>query len=410
MKSTFSILFYLKRSGQKTNGNVPIMGRITVDGVAVQFATKVDINPDYWNVKAGKAIGRSAEVQRVNNTLESMKSTMTKIYRDLQDRESHVTSERIKNVFFGIEVKNQMLLELFKRHNDDIQELIGINKSKICHYKYEIVRNRLSCFLRDKYNVSDISLKDINHKFITSFEAYLRIEYGCNANTAAKIIQRFKSVFLVAKNNGWAYHDPFANYKITFTKVDRGYLSQEELEVIMQKELKIKRIDQVRDIFVFSCFCGLSYIDVKNLRENNIRTSFDNNLWIMGKREKTGISFNIPLLEVPRMILNKYKGILPNGYVLPVLSNQKMNAYLKEIGDICGIEKKLTFHLARHTFATTTTLAKGVPIETISKMLGHTNIQTTQIYARVINAKISHDMSILADKIKGIETKYAINQ
>jgi site-specific recombinase XerD len=410
MKSTFSVLFYLKRNGQKVNGNMPVMGRITVNGSAVQFAAKIEIKPSLWNVKAGKAIGRSVEVQEVNNAIESIKTTMGKIYRDLQEKESNITPERIRNIFLGIEVKTKTLIELFKQHNEDIRKLIGISKSKVCYGKYDLTLRRIRNFLKGEYHVSDISLKEINHKFITDFEVYLRGTCRCKTNTTAKFIQRLKSIIQIAKNNGWIYSDPFANYKIRFQKVDRGYLTQEELETLMQKEFPIKRLEQVRDIFVFSCFCGLAYIDVRNLRENNIRASFDGNLWIMGKREKTDVSFNIPLLEVPKMIITKYKGTIPNGCVLPVISHQKTNAYLKEIADVCGIDKNLTFHLARHTFATTTTLAKGVPIETISKMLGHTNIQTTQIYARVVNAKISHDMDILAGKLKGIESKYAINQ
>jgi site-specific recombinase XerD len=410
MKSTFSVLFYLKRNGQKTNGNMPIMGRITVNGQAVQFAAKVEIKPEYWNVKAGKAIGRNTEVQEVNNVLESIKTTMTKIYRDLQEKESNASPERIKNIFFGIEVKNQMLLELFKRNNEDIFKLIGISKSMVCYSKYEITRKRMTSFLKEEYHVSDISLKEINHKFITDFEAYMRGVCGCNANTTSKFIQRFKSIVLIARNNGWLQHDPFANYKIRSPKVDRGYLTQEELETIMQKEFTIKRLEQVRDIFIFACFTGLAYVDVRNLRETNVRISFDGNLWIMTKRQKTDVQSNIPLLDVPRRILEKYKGTLPNGMVLPVPSNQKMNAYLKEIGDLCGIGKNLTFHLARHTFATTTTLAKGVPIETVSKMLGHTNIKTTQIYARITDNKISHDMAVLAGKLKEMEIKHAVNQ
>jgi site-specific recombinase XerD len=411
MKSTFSILFYLKRNGQKANGNMPIMGRITVNGEAVQFAAKVEVKPEYWNVKAGKAIGRNnAEVQEVNRILESIKVTMTKIYRDLQEKESSVTPERIKNIFFGIEVKNQMLLELFKQYNEDIHKLIGISKSMVCYHKYEITRKRLTSFLKEEYHVSDISLKEINHKFITDFEAYMRGVCRCNANTTSKFIQRFKSIVLVARNNGWLLHDPFANYKIKSPKVDRGYLTQEELEVIMQKEFSVKRLEQVRDIFIFACFTGLAYVDVRNLRETNVRVSFDGNLWIMTKRQKTDVQSNIPLLDVPKQILEKYKGALPNGMILPVPSNQKMNAYLKEIADLCGIAKNLTFHLARHTFATTTTLAKGVPIETVSKMLGHTNIKTTQIYARITDNKISHDMAVLAGKLKGMEIKQATNR
>jgi site-specific recombinase XerD len=385
---------------------MPVMGRITVNGEAVQFAAKVEVKPEYWNVKAGKAIGRNnAEVQEVNRLLESIKVTMTKIYRDLQERESNVTPERIKNIFFGIEVKNQMLLELFKQYNDDIYKLIGISKSTVCYEKYEITRRRLTNFLKEEYHVSDISLKEINYKLITDFEAYMRGVCQCNANTTAKFMQRFKSVIIMARNNGWLHHDPFANYKIKSPKVDRGYLTQEEIEAIIQKEFPIKRLEQVRDIFIFSCYTGLAYIDVKNLRENNVRVSFDGNLWIMTKRQKTDVQSNIPLLDVPKQILEKYKGVLPNGMILPVPSNQKINAYLKEIADLCGIEKNLTFHLARHTFATTTTLAKGVPIETVSKMLGHTNIKTTQIYARITDNKISHDMAVLAKKMETKKSK-----
>lgn len=408
MKSTFSILFYLKRNGQKTNGNMPVMGRITVNGQAVQFSTKTEIKPGYWNVKAGKAIGKASEVQEVNAILESIKTTMTKIYRDLQERETIVTPERIKNVFFGIEVRHKKLLELFKRHNEDVFKLIGISKSKSTYQKYEVTRKHLSTFIRQRYNISDISLKEINLMFLSDFEVHLLTTCGCNANTTAKFMQFFKRIIIIAKNNGWIYNDPFANYKIRIARVDRGYLTQEQLDIIIGKEFIPKRLELVRDIFIFSCYTGLAYIDVKNLRQKHIRTSFDGNLWVMTKRQKTNVQSNIPLLDLAKQILEKYKGTLPDEKVLPILSNQKMNAYLKEIGDLCGIEQNLTFHLARHTFATTVTLAKGVPIETVSKMLGHTNIKTTQIYARITNSKIGNDMAVLASKLKEAKIKKQI--
>jgi len=222
-------------------------------------------------------------------------------------------------------------------------------------------------------------------------------------------MQRFRTIIIIAKNNGWIHTDPFANYKIRFKKVDRGYLTQEQIETIRQKTFTTKRLEQVQDIFIFSCYTGLAYIDVKNLRETNIRTSFDEGVWIMGKREKTGVNFNVPLLDVPKKIIEKYKGTLPSGMVLPVPSNQKMNAYLKEIGDLCGIEKELTFHLARHTFATFT-LSKGVSIESVSKMLGHTNIKTTQIYAKITDTKISTDMSVFAKKLESKKSTSKLDQ
>ena len=196
-------------------------------------------------------------------------------------------------------------------------------------------------------------------------------------------MQFFKRIILIARNNGILVGDPFANYKIRLEKVDRGYLTEDEIKIILKKKMVSERLEQVRDVFIFSCFSGLAYVDVANLKEDNIRKSFDGNLWIITKRQKTNTDVNVPLLDIPKMILEKYKGKLPNGKVLPIISNQKLNAYLKEIADVCGIKKNLTFHLARHTFATTTTLAKGVPIETVSKMLGHTNIETTQILSLI---------------------------
>jgi len=268
MKSTFSILFYLKRNGQKANGNMPIMGRITVNGQAVQFGAKVEIKPDYWNVKAGKAIGKANEAQQVNAILESIKTTMTKIYRDLQEREKNVTPERIKNIFFGIDDKPKMLLELFTYHNDNKKKLIGKSITQKSYSRYELTRERLAHFIKEHYNLSDIPLKEINHLFITDFEVYLMTTTVCNSNSIAKFIQRFRSIIIIAKNNGWIHVDPFANYKIKFKKVDRGYLTQNEIEQIIDKKFSSKRLEQVRDIFVFSCFTGLAYVDVKNLRKS----------------------------------------------------------------------------------------------------------------------------------------------
>ena len=219
-------------------------------------------------------------------------------------------------------------------------------------------------------------------------------------------MQFFKRIILIARNNGILIGDPFANYKIRLEKVDRGYLSEDEIKIILKKKMVSERLEQVRDVFIFSCFSGLAYVDVANLKEDNIRKSFDGNLWIITKRQKTNTDVNVPLLDIPKMILEQYKGKLPDGKVLPIISNQKLNAYLKEIADVCGIKKNLTFHCLRHTFATTTTLAKGVPIETVSKMLGHTNIETTQIYARITNNKISNDMQGLDKKFVGIEKIY----
>lgn len=402
MRSTFRILFFLKRDRQKLNGKVPIFCRITISGKEARFSMKQDIDPSIWSVKDGKAMRRNAEAQQVNALIDRTKSALHNIYNEIQLNELEVTAEKVKNQFLGITSKSYTVLALFQKHNDDVKKLVGISKSLSTWQKYERTKNHLEDFLRSKYRVSDISFKEINHMLLTDFEVYLKTTCKCNDNTTAKFMQFFKRIVLIARNNGWIRTDPFINYQIRINEVDRGYLTESEIKTIMEKEFPTKRLEQVRDIFIFSCFCGLAYIDVANLRKKNICKSFDDKLWIMGKREKTGVSFNIPLLDIAKKILDKYKGQLPDDRLLPVLSNQKTNTYLKEIADVCGINKNITFHLARHTFATYL-LTKGVSIESVSKMLGHTNIKTTQIYARILDTKISDDMAQFAEKIKGIE-------
>ena len=404
MKSTFRVLFYLKKGSEKKNGEVMIMARITIDGKLCQFSTKQSILPNNWSVASGKAKGKDAG--KINALLDDIRSALNTIYHEMQRRDNYVTAEKVKNEFLGHTENHETILSLFQKHNDNMKQLVGISRTIATYRKYEVTRRHLADFIHDKYNLSDIPIREITPIFITDFELYLRTACKCGYNTAAKFLLFLKSIIIVARNNGILTKDPFANYKIQMKKVDRGYLTEDEIKIILKKKMVSERLEHVRDLFIFSCFTGLAYSDVANLREENIRKSFDGKLWIMTKRQKTNTDVNVPLLDIPKMILKKYKGKLPNGKILPVISNQKLNAYLKEIADICGIKKNLTFHLARHTFATTTTLAKGVPIETVSKMLGHTNIETTQIYARITNSKIGNDMQGLDKKIVGIEKIY----
>ena len=381
-----------------------IMARITIDGKLCQFSTKQSILPNNWSVASGKAKGKDAG--KINALLDDIRSALNTIYHEMQRRDNYVTAEKVKNEFLGHTENHETILSLFQKHNDNMKQLVGISRTIATYRKYEVTRRHLADFIHDKYNLSDIPIREITPMFITDFELYLRTACKCGYNTAAKFLLFLKSIIIVARNNGILTKDPFANYKIQMKKVDRGYLTEDEIKIILKKKMVSERLEHVRDLFIFSCFTGLAYSDVANLREENIRKSFDGKLWIMTKRQKTNTDVNVPLLDIPKMILKKYKGKLPNGKILPVISNQKLNAYLKEIADICGIKKNLTFHLARHTFATTTTLAKGVPIETVSKMLGHTNIETTQIYARITNSKIGNDMQGLDKKFVGIEKIY----
>ena len=397
MRSTFNVLFFIKRDKVRKDGTCPILCRITIDGVESRFNTKVFVEDSRWNVNATKVSGNNLESRNLNARLDDIKATLHRIYHDLQ-RFDIVTSEKVKSEFLGLNDSGETVLKLFDKHNDDVEALVGISKSAATLQKYKVTRKHLANFIKSKHSVSDYAMKSINDMFIRDFEVYLLTKENLSHNTMAKFMQFFKRIIILARNNGVIVHDPFANYKIQLKKVDRGYLTEKELNMIIQKTFPIKRLEQVRDIFIFSCFTGLAYIDVKELKREDIRSSFDGNKWIMTKRKKTNIDVNVPLMDIPKIILDKYKGQLPDGKVLPVLSNQKMNAYLKEIADLCGIKKNLSYHLARHTFATTVTLSKGIPIETVSKMLGHTNIETTQIYARITNEKISKDMEGLSAK------------
>lgn len=402
MKSTFKVLFYLKKNEPKKNGYVTIMIRITVDGSNTQFSSKLDMHPDDWDVSKGQARtgkGYSTKNSALNRLLESIKSELTVHYNRLMNVKGYALPEQIRNAFLGLEEKEKTLITYFSQFNEQYKQKVGTTATQKTYSRYELTKQRLIDFMEERYHVSDMQIRELNTVFIENFYLYLRNTCDISNNTAMKFVQRFRTVLNYAKNTGLDFIDPFANYKFNFERVDRGYLEQAEIDKIYNKEFTSKRLEQVRDMFIFSCYTGLSYIDLCNLIPENIKTGFDSKLWIMTKREKTGIDSNIPLLEIPRQILAKYEGRLKDGKLLPVISNQKMNDYLDEIAAICEINKHITFHLARHTFATEICITQGVPIESVSKMLGHTNIKTTQIYARVVDRKVSHDMSVLERKL-----------
>ena len=399
MRSTFKVLLFVKRNAAKKNGNAPIIARITIDQIVAQFNTKLEINPINWSVSAGKAAGRSAEAVSINSMLDSIRSSVHQHYHSLLEMDGYVTAERVKNAFLGKIERGKTLIEFFEMHNEQYLQKVKMNTTDKTYSRYELTKKRLIEFMKLKYSVSDMLIKEINVVFIDNFLLHIKNHYGCTHNTAMKFVQRFRTVVNFAKNTGLVTADPFGNYKVKFEQTDRDYLTMEEITAIYNKKFTSKRLEQVRDLFIFSCYTALSYIDVCELTQENIRTSFDGNLWIMTKRHKTNVASNIRLLEIPKAILEKYKDKLPNGMILPIISNQKVNDYLKEIATICNINKNLTFHVARHSCATSVLIANGVPIETVSKILGHTNIRTTQIYARITDVKVSNDMELLAQKL-----------
>ena len=294
-----------------------------------------------------------------------------------------------------------MILEIFENHNLQMEKLIGKDYALGTSERYKTAKKHLSHYILHEYKVEDIPVKEINNKFIKGFEYYLKTVRNCAHNTTIKYITNFKKIVRIAYANDWIEKDPFFNWKATLKTVEREFLTQEEIQRLIDKDFTITRLNLVKDIFVFSCYTGLAYADVKELSKNNIVIGIDGTRWIKTTRKKTKTKSSIPLLPIAEIIIRKYEqhfDIINSDKILPILSNQKMNAYLKEIADLCEINKNLTFHLARHTFATTITLSNGVPIESVSKMLGHKSLKTTQHYAKVLDRKVSDDMMALKNK------------
>ena len=412
MNKTFNLLFFVKKSKIKANGTAPIYLRITIDGIPKEISSKRNIIPQKWDNKLQKVSGSSEEVKAINNYLKTLEHEVFDVHHQMMKDKTSTTSGSLKSKLVGTEHRPRMLIPIFQDHNDKMRTLVGNEYAPGTLERYKTSLRHTIAFLQWKYAVSDIEINKIDHCFITEYEFYLRSVRKCANNTAVKYIKNFHKVINICLANDWISKNPFSNYKSKLKEVIREYLSPEEIETMMNKKFVSNRLEIVRDIFVFSCFTGLAYIDVKQLTPNNISFGIDGDKWIFKNRQKTDTTSKIPLLPIALSIVNKYAShpiCLNKNLLLPILSNQKMNAYLKEIADVCGINKELTFHIARHTFATTVTLSNGVPIETVSKMLGHTNLKTTQHYAKILDIKISNDMMLLKEKFKVntpvIETK-----
>ena len=401
MKTKITLHFYAKSTKANANGLLPIYVRLTVDGKRLEFSTKKFVEKSKWSNELSKMKGTTEEARSINSYLDLMKSKVLDAQMELIHRNQTLSIENFKSKLLGTEERQRMLVPIFKDHNNKIKELVGKEYAPGTLERYTTSLKHTIEFMQWKYNVSDIDITKIDHAFITDYEFWLRSVRNCANNTAVKYIKNFNKIIKLCLANDWLEKNPFANYKSKVKEVERVYLTENEIQSIIEKDFKTERLSVVRDIFLFSCFTGLAYIDVKNLTKSHISFGIDGEKWIFTHRQKTESASKIPILPVTQMIIEKYENHpqCNNEYkLLPILSNQKMNAYLKEIAGVCEIEKELTFHIARHTFATTVTLTNGVPIESVSKMLGHKNLRTTQHYAKVMDRKVSEDMKILKDK------------
>ena len=394
----FKVSFYLRSNYENKEGKSPVMLRIFLGGEMTNFGTtKIFVKKSLWSNATSRLRGRTAEALSVNAALDAISTTLHGIYRKYENNES-LSLDLIRTVYFGKNREFTSFLPVFDKFLEDIKQRVGKTIGADSLQKYSVLRRHFAEFLMYKYSRKDIGLNEFTPAVVQDFHLYMSTVTGCAYNTSVKKVKTLKTITIYAQKRGFLLHDPFVNHHFHMEPVDRGFLTDEEILRVANKDLGIQRLELVRDIFIFSCFTGLAYIDVANLTPDHIVT-MDDKQWIMTKRQKTSVETNVLLLDIPRAIIAKYSHkTYRDGKLFPVLTNQKTNSYLKEIADLCGIKKKLTFHLARHTFATMS-LSKGVPIESVSKMLGHTNIRTTQIYARITNKKIEHDMEQLSEKL-----------
>ena len=404
MRSTLSIIFYLKRQGVKKDGTVPGMGRITVDGTQSQFSCKVTASPELWDTKGGRMKGKSAVALEVNRKLDRMRVNINRHYQEIIDRDGYVTAEKVKNAFLGLEYRCQTLLKVFSQYNEDYEKLYKAGmRSRASMNKYRYVYRHLQEFIKSRYHVNDIALKELTPAFITDFEAFLRTDKHLCENSLSVYILPLRTMVFRAIDNGWLVRDPFHDYKVPRVETTRGFLTKEEIHLLMTGELKRKTMQLIRDLYLFCCFTGLSFADLKNLKEEHIQTFFDDGEWIVIDRQKTGVRATIKLLDYPKSIMEKYRGLCADGRIFPVPSYSDCRGILSRIAKKCGITKHLTWHMSRHTMATEICLTNGVPIETVSSILGHKDIKTTQIYAKITKEKLNKDMDRLSLQLNHIE-------
>ena len=406
MEHRISVLFYARNSKKNSTGLSPIYIRITVNGQRLDQSIQRYVAANLWSAPAGRVKGNTEQARQVNLYLDTLTSKVLKLEREMVLDSIPVTFANFREKWLGIAEPARMLIEVFQEHNNQMEALVRVGKDFRSGTldRYNTCRDHVRAFIRWKYRMEDIDIKRLNFEFATDLEFWLKTERRCSHNTTMKYISNLKKIVNRCTRKGWLTKDPFIGFKTTKVEIDRQVLTETELNNIRTKVFPTDRLNYVRDIFLFSCFTGLAYADVKKLKRTEIATGIDGSFWIFTNRQKTETSSRIPLLPPALAIVERYKdfpGCSDSGHVLPVLSNQKMNAYLKEIADCCGISKNLTFHIARHTFATTVTLSNGVPIESVSKMLGHRNLKTTQHYAKVLDRKISEDMSQLKLKLDG---------
>ena len=401
-RTTFGLLFYIRRDKTNKKGEAPVFMRLTINGERADASIKRFIEPHAWNSAKGKANEKSRGGKDLNLYLDAISANILRIQRDLELDKKEVSAQIILNRYLGKEQSDRhTLMEVFRAHNEKCRALSGISLAPGTVIRYETSLRLTEAFLRTTYKKEDCYLDEITHQFVEDYDFYLRTIRRCCHNTTTKYLLNFKKIIRIALAKGWMKKDPFAQVHFHFEPVEREFLEKQELKVLLNKEITITRLAQVRDIFCFCCLTGLAFMDVQQLKPEHLVADIHGKIWIRKARQKTKNMCNIPLLDEAQKIIDRYKDhpyCQTHGVLLPVCSNQKMNSYLKELADICGIRKNLSTHCARHTFATLT-LASGATIDNVAKMLGHANVNMTRRYAKVLDSSIMRDMEVVAENM-----------
>ena len=395
-RSTFKVLFYVNGSKEK-NGIVPIMGRVTINGSVAQFSCKQTIPKALWDAKGNRAKGKSIEARDINHALDNIKAQIIKHYQRISDREAYVTAEMVRNAYQGIGSEYETLLGAFDKDNATFQKRVGTDRVKGTYMARVRARNHVAAFIKANYKRSDLSMLELTPDFIKEFAVFLSTDRGLQNGSIWTNCMWLKGVVMRAHFNGLIPRNPFAQFHISPNIKDREYLTEEELKRLMTHEFADAKVTYIRDIFVFASFTALSFVDVKGLTTDDI-VEVNGEKWILSKRHKTKVPFQVKLLDIPLQIIKRYEEFQTDKSVFPNLNYWSICKPLKKMIKECGITKDISFHCARHGFATLA-LSKGMPIESVSRVLGHTNIVTTQLYAKITTQKIDHDLTMFGDKL-----------
>lgn len=401
MSEELKVSFYLRHKEVKKDGTVPIMGRISIGKQMAQFSAKLSVPISLWDIKAARALGKSKVATELNRTLDKIVVSIHASHEGLIERKGSATPKEVTIAFQGMASGQESLLGYCDKFHKMMLQRVGINlKAKSCD-QYRIAFNYLREFLKAKYNLKDISFGALDYSFIEKFDHYLRIERKFKPNSVVGIIRRIKLMIKRAITDDVIVFDPFVSFRSEGEESKPKTLTRQELEQIMTTPLDIPSRYLVRDLFLFSAFTGISFSDIRNLKYSDLTTNDDGTVWIHSKRMKTGVEFHVPLLALPIKLIDKYRGTTEGEHLFRMLSNTKTNFHLKKTAQMCGIDKCLCFHSARHCYASVVTLSQGIPMETVSRMLGHSTIKSTRIYAQISYEKVDGDMRLLAKKIKG---------